>query len=825
LGNGLALDIRAGIRALLASRANSAPAALTLALAVGAMTALFTVVNGLILRPLPVGDPQRLVTITSETALRFGFQAGAGWSYAMWERLRERAGAFDGAFAWILEPLDLAQTGESQPIEGLFASGDFFRTLGVQTMAGRTFTGADDVRGGGPDGAVAVISYELWQRRFNGAASVVGSRLSIEGAPVTIVGIAPRGFRGVDIGQPFDIALPLGIEPLIRDHRSVVDNRGALLLTVMLRRKPAQSLSEATARLRAMQAGIVGTDVPRMLKEPFVLIPAATGISDRSRLRQQYERPLVTLSIVAGLMLLIVCVNVANLFLARAAARRHDLSVQLAVGAPRWRLARQLFVEGLSLGGVSAIAGLIFAVWASRALVTQLPAAGQPIVLDLPIDWRVVAFIGTVAIATVVLFVTAPAVYAARVPSIEALQEERSAGSGRQTGVVTGVLIVAQVALSIVLVAAAGVFARTLNRLASVPLGFDPSGLIVMTVNPPRSARDVTERIRVYDRVLDATAAVPDVILAAGSTWTPFGPGGGGLLTDARGRRADLGPQVAFNFVSKGWFATYGTALRAGRDFDDRDGAGAPRVAIVNEALRRSISGGANIIGTTIDAGPCGRSGCSVIGVVADALYSRSLRDLPPPTVYLPFAQSAGVGPSEAPFRISIRAGGHPARLIPTLTDKVRAVAPDLTLTFRALDRDVTASLAQERLVAVLAGFFGAVALLLSAIGLYGVTSFAVSRRRGEIGIRLALGGQPLTIVRALITRIGVFVLAGTALGAVTASWLSHFIAPLVYGLEPRDPATLAASTGILASIAVIAALLPAWRGTRVEPAQSLRQH
>jgi predicted permease len=743
----------------------------------------------------------------------------------MWERLRERADAFDGAFAWILQPLDLANTGESQPVEGLFASGDVFRTLGVQAMVGRTFSGADDVRGGGDGGVVAVISYALWQRRFNGAASVIGSRLSVDGTPVTIVGVAPRGFGGVDIGQPFDIALPLAVEPLIRGRRSVIDNRGSFLLTVMLRRKPTQSLSEAAATLQAMQPGIIGSGGPQMLTEPFVLVPAATGISDRSHLRQLYERPLVTLSIVSGLMLLIVCVNVANLFLARAAARRHDLSVQLAVGAPRWRLARQLVVEGVALGGISAIAGLIFALWASRALVTLLPAPGQDIALDLPIDWRVVAFIGTVAIATIVLFVTAPAVYAARVPSIDALQEGRSAGSGRRTGAVTGILIVVQVALSIVLVAAAGMFARTLSRLANVPLGFDPHGLIVMTVNPPHAVADTAERIRLDDRVLEAIAAAPGVNHAAGSAWTPFGLGGGGLLTDARGRRADLGLQVAFNFVSNGWFATYGTVLRAGRDFDSRDGAVAPPVAIVNETLRRIISGDTNVVGTRIDAGPCRRSGCTVIGVVADALYSRSLRDVPPPTLYVPFAQSAGVGPSEAPFRVSIRASGPPARLIPALTATVRAVDPDLTVTFRALDRDVSASLAQERLEATLAGFFGVVAVLLSAIGLYGVTSFAVSRRRGEIGIRLALGGPPAAVVRTLVARIGVCVLAGAVIGVLAASWLSRFIAPLAYGLAPRDPATLAASTAILGSVATVAALLPAWRGTRVEPALSLRQH
>jgi len=824
LGKDLALDIRAAVRALLASRAISLAAALTLALAIGTLSALFSVANGLILRPLPVRDPQQLVTVTSETALRFGFKAGAGWNHAMWEHLRDRAGAFDGAFAWMLQPVDLSEGIAAHPAQALFASGDLFGTLGVPAIIGRTFTAADDVRGGGPAGAVVVLSHDLWRRRFNGAASVVGSRISVEGTPVTIIGVTPPGFRGVDIGQPFDIAIPLSVEPLIRGRRSIVDTRGALLLTVMLRLKQAQSISEAAAALRAMQPDILEPGLPPMLKEPFVLAAAGTGISDRSRLRQQYERPLVTLAIVSGLVLLIVCVNVASLLLARAAARRRDSSIRLALGAPRWRLARQLFVEGLTLGGISTVAGAIFAVSASRVLVARVPAAGDPFVIDLPIDWRVLAFISTVTIAAVVLFATAPAVYATRVASIEALQQEGRANTGRRTGVLTGAVIVAQMALSTVLLAGAGVFARTLDRLANVPLGFDSKGLVVMTVNPSRSEPDQEVRIRWYERLLDAIVPVPGMSHAAGSTWTPFGAGGGGLLTDARGRRADVGRQVAFNFVTPGWFATYDTPLRAGRDFDGRDRPGTARVAIINEALRSALLGNGDVLGTSIHAGPCGSAGCTIVGVAADALYGRSLRDRPPPTIYLPFAQSAGLGPPEAPFRVTIRVSGDSAHLTAALTERLRAIDSAVGLTFRPLDRDVTASLAQERLVAMLAGLFGGIALLLSAIGLYGVTSFSLSRRRPEIGIQLALGGQRLEILRGLTGRIIMFVLAGTAMGVLAALWLSRFVAPLVYGLEPRDPTTLAASATILASIAAIAAVLPAWRGMRVEPAQVLRQ-
>jgi len=384
--------------------------------------------------------------------------------------------------------------------------------------------------------------------------------------------------------------------------------------------------------------------------------------------------------------------------------------------------------------------------------------------------------------------------------------------------------VVTQVALSLVLLAAAGVFARTLHRLASVPLGFDPKGVLVITVNAARADVDPATHLRVCERIIEAVAAVPGVTHAAGSVWTPVGTGGGGLLTDARGRRADVGRQVAFNFITPGWFATYGTAFQAGRDFDARDGTHAARVAIVNETLNRSLLRDRGAEASTIDAGPC-RGGCSVIGVVADAVYGRSLRDPPPPTVYVPLAQSIGLGPSPATLRVSVRATGDETRLIGALTEALRGVEPRLTFAFSPLDRDIEASVAQERLVATLAGFFGAIGLLLSAVGLYGVTWYAMSRRRGEIGIRLALGAQPSAVVRVMLTRIAWSVTLGTIVGVSASVWLARFVAPLLYSLEPRDPVTLAGSAATLASVAALAAWTPAWRAARVDPARVLREH
>jgi predicted permease len=823
--SGIASDLRLAVRSLLAAPAVSIAAILTLTLGTGATTAIFSVANALVLRGLPVPRPQDLVTITSDSALRHGFQAGAGWNHAMWDQLRQRAEAFGGAFAWTLQRLDLSEGGEMQPVNTLFASGDFFGTLGVRAAIGRTFTIADDARGGGPDGAVAVIGHELWQRRFHGSTDALGSPLLIEGTPVTIVGVAPRWFRGVDVGQPFDVAMPFATETLVRGGRSLVDNQRAFLLTVMLRLKPGQTVSAASAALRAMQPQIVGPQAPPFLKEPFIIVGASTGISDRSRLRQQYQYPLVILSIVSGIVLVIVCLNIANLLLSRASARRSELSVRLALGAPRWRLARQHLVEALTLGGLGTAGGILFAVWASRVLLTQLPLLDGLISVDVGIDWRVLAFTGGVAVLTVVLFGTLPALYAMRVPPIEALRDETRGGGGRQTGLLSSGLVVAQVALSIVLLAGAGLFVRTVARLVNVPLGFEPKGILVVSASTVRSVQTPEDHNQVRDRILDAVGRVPGITHAAGSVWTPVGTGGGGLLTDARARRAQIGRQVAFNFVTPGWFDTFGTAVRAGRDFDVRDGPGAPRVALINEALRRTLPAEERALGSTIEAGPCGRAGCTVIGIVADAVYGHSLRDAAPPTVYMPLAQAAGLAPPNAPLRISVRAADDLTGVLPTLTATLRGVDPRLTFTFRRLEQDVHASVAQERLLAMLGGLFGAIALLLSAVGLYGVSSYAATRRRAEIGIRLALGGQPRAVLRGLLKRLALFVLGGTVLGLLTSLWLSRFVAPLLYGLEPRDPVTLLAAVAILGLVAAVAGWIPASRATRVDPAQVLRQH
>jgi putative ABC transport system permease protein len=817
-------DFRLAIRALRASPVVSLVAVLSLALGIGANTAIFSLVNGLLLRQLPVVEPQRLATISSDKAIQLGFNAGIGWNYPMWEQLRQRSEAFDGALAWSTQRLNLsASGGVMQPVDALVASGEYFTTLGVKAALGRTFTLADDVRGGGPDGPVVVISYGLWRRRFGGDAHIIGTKLPIEGVPLTIVGVTPPGFLGLDAGRSFDVALPLGTQPLLRKG-ALIDQPRAFVLFVMLRLKPGQSIDAATAALRVIQPQIHGVlRVPPFVREPFTLVPAVRGIT--GTVRQRYERPLLTIFVVVALVLLIACANIANLLLARATARRHELSVRVALGAPRWRLARQFLVESLVLAGAGAAAGLALAEWGSRALVAQLSTAVSPVALDLSTDWRVFGFTAAITFATAVLFGTAPAFRAAGVAPIDAMKQYgRGAGSGAGRGL-SGILVVAQVALSLVLVVAAGLFVRTFARLATMPLGFDRDRVLIVTVDTARAHVDPANRVPFYDRLVAAIAAVPGVEHAAASTSTPVSAGLPQGFTLPGATIPESERVALWTVVTGKWFATYGTELRDGRDIDERDTAAGQPVAIVNEAFARRFLPGRRAIGESV-------SSRTIIGVVADQVMqggykadggSRTLRDGAPPVIYMPLVQSVGPGSPDR-VTLSVRwATGSPTAGVRGVAAALSAVDPKLVFTFRPLAEELAASLAQERMVAWLSGFFGVLALLLAGLGLYGVTSYAVSRQRAEIAIRLALGAPGGDVVRLVLGRVALLVGFGIAAGAGLSMWVSRFVATLLYGLHPRDPVTLAGAALTLAAVGVMAGWLPAHRASRIDPLEILR--
>jgi putative ABC transport system permease protein len=829
--NGVGQEVRVALRSLRATPVVTAVAILSLALGIGANTAIFSLVNSLVLRTLPVVEPQQLAIVSSESRVARGVRDT--WSFATWEQLRRRSGVFGGALAWSAEPLSVANGEDTQPVDGLFTSGDFFATLGVPALLGRTFTAGDDAHGGGPDGAVAIVSYRFWQRRFGGALGVLGSTLVVDRVPFTIVGVMPPTFFGTEVGSTFDVALPLGTEPLIRGAGSYLDDqRGRLWLTVMLRLKPGQSRDTATTALRGLQPQIRSAAMPPrttardgavFLTEPFTLVPGSAGTSD---LRARYQRPLLTMLVVVGVVLLIACANIANLLLARATARQHEWSVRLALGASRWRLTRQLLLESFALSTIGAAGGFAFAEWGSRTLVARLSTSVDHVFLSLSPDWHVLAFTAAVTVTTTVLFGTAPALRATRVPPIDALKEQGRSGPTETHMTLSNGLVIVQVALSLVLVVAAGLFVRTFARLATRPLGFETERVLVVNVNPARAHVDTANQIPFYNRLIEAVAALPGVAHASGSLITPVSRSLWRDFVDVSGAPTmPDGDRVSMvNGITPGLFAVYGIPLLRGRDIDTHDTRMGQPVVVINEAFARTFFPDRDPIGGTVTLRPH-RVGevpipSAVVGVVGNAVYM-SLRQDFAPTMYLPLAQMDG--PVDR-ISISITSStGSPMQLSRAVAATFMTIDRDLLFTFRPLVEQVNASLLQERLLAMLSGFFAGLALLLAGLGLYGVMSYVVCRRRTELGIRMALGAAPGAVVRLVLGRVVTLVTLGVVIGGAVSLWASKFVATLLYGLDPHDPAALIGASVVLATVAALAAWVPAWRASRIDPAHLLR--
>jgi len=827
-------DLSIAIRGLRTTPIVTFVVILSLALGIGANTAIFSLINSLLLRALPVERPDRLVLLLSNS-----LNKSSPWSNPVWEQIRDHhAEPFKAAFAFSRRTtrFNFAQGGQTDFVEGIYASGGYFDGLGVTPMRGRFFTPGDDRRGGGPDGPVAVISYALWQRRYGGAADVIGRTQTIDRVPFTIVGVTPPEFFGTDVGSRSDVILPIGTEPLMRGPDSQLDRAGTSGLSIMARLKDGQTIASAEQALRGIQPQLRDATMPpnlradartRYLAATFGVEAAGTGTS---AMRARYRQPVLILMAIAVLVLVIACANVANLLLARAAARRHEFSVRLALGASRWRLARQQLAESLVLAVCGSVGGLAITYWASGALVRQLSTHANTVFLDTRFDWRVLAFTASVALAAALLFGVVPALRASRSEPMDAIREH-GRGTARERGLgLGGALVAGQVALSLVLVFAAGLLIRTFTTLATLSVGFDRDPVLLVRLDPPPGDAQASQRVALYERVADAVRAVPGVAHAAISEVTPVS----GMITDVY-VEVENGPPLAppqnisyRNVITPDWFATYGTRLVAGRDFDDRDRLGSLPVAIVNETFVRRFLQDGDPLGRRIrnpSSTPSEtRPWMDVVGIVADATYL-SLRDAVPPTMYIPLAQRPQ-GSGFFPFAtLSVRAAtGSAGALTRSVGDAIARVDANTAVTFTPLKQQVDAALVQERIVAVLSGWFGLLALMLSMLGLYGITTYAVSRRRKEIGIRIAVGAAPARVVRLVLARVTVLVAIGGAIGAGASVWVSRFIATLLYGVDARDPATLTSSAVILAAVGALAGWIPAHRASRLDPAQILRE-
>ena len=811
----LAADLRNGFRQIARNPGFTAIAVLTLALGIGANTALFSIFNSLILRPLPVRDPGSLALLTD-----------GSWSYPIWNEIAIReTELFDGALAWSVQRFDLSAGGQTDPVDGAFVSGRLFEVLGVTGFRGRMLSPADD--GGAPpsasrgaDGPVAVISHRLWRQRFAGAYDVVGRQLTVQRIRFTIVGVMPQGFFGPDVGRMTDVMLPFAAEPLIRGPESRLTAKGSWWLQIMVRLKPGQTLEQANAALRVLQAQITEGASRRL--QPFTLVAAATG---NSSLRRRFETPLFAMVVAVGLVLLVACANIASLMLARSLARRREFSVRLALGSSRWRIARLLFIESLIVAVAGAAAGLVFASWSSALLVRQLSTWQSTVSLDLALDWRVLAFSAALACLSALTAGVAPALGLKRVAAGEALKDSGRgiASDGRLS--VRGMLVVAQIAVSFALVVAAGLFLHTFASLNQLPLGFVPEPLLVAELNLQPGGGPPQERGARVERLRDATAAVSGVRAAAVSSVRLLTGGGTstGMVAIGDGAMSRIRPTLWLNSTTPGWFQTMGIPLRGGRDFEAGDRVGSRPVAIVNETFVRRFLPGEQPIGQSVRLGFEPDTRYEIVGVVGDTVYTVP-REGMLATMYVAMAQRK---PSEFWPTVLLTvntAPGTRTMVERDVAEALRRADPTIAFTFGTFDQLVEATVTQERLIALVSAFFGGLALLLAALGLYGVVAHAVRARQTEIGLRMALGAAPSSILRLVFERVGLLIAAGLALGLAGSLWAVRFVEALLFHLEPRDPVTFGGAAAVLVVVGVLAAWLPAHRAARLDPVKVLRE-
>jgi predicted permease len=826
---GLLNDLRQAMRVLRLNPGFATVAILSLALGIGANTAIFELIDAILMRTLPVPSPQQLADIQETHGGRIGSSVARQkeFSFAIWDQLRQQQKAFSGIAVWSTERFDLGQGGEARYVEGMWVSGSFFQTLQVQPMLGRLLAPSDDYRGCGIRGAV--ISNAFWQRELGGRANAVGSRLSLDGHPFEIVGITGPTFYGLEVGRNYDVALPLCSEPAIHGPGSWTDDPTTWWLAAFGRLNPDWTFKTASAQLASIAPGIFAATLPSeydaaarkdYLRFGIKAEPAATGASP---LRKQYAAPLWVLLSISGLVLLIACANLANLMLARASARQREMALRLTLGASRLRLIRQLLTESLLLAVSGAILGIALAQLLGRLLIAFLGNAQDPLFLPLYPDLRVLGFTMAVALLTCLLFGVAPAIQAANAdPGTVMRASGRGFTAGRERFLLRRALIVSQVALSLVLLVAALLFVRTFRNLATLDAGFQQNNVLVADFD--FSPLDVPTASRQgYKRDLLARVRnTPGVVAASETSIVPLSGDGWNEFIDIPSASVSR-KLVYFNAATEGYFQTLQTAMLAGRDFDRNDTPASPHVAIVNQQFAQSFFPGANPIGKSFeqrqDAGKPNLV-YRVVGLVADTRY-RDLREDPVPIIFVAESQLADPG-TDSTFLV--RTTETPTALIASLKDTAANASPAIVLNFSVLRESVLQKLTRERLMATLSGFYGVLAALLAMVGIYGIISYMVVRRRNEIGVRIALGAGKASvlgmILREALALLALGLVAGTAL-SIAAGIAAR---AMLFGLKPVDPLTLCLAAGSLTIIALAASALPAARAAAVDPMQVLRE-
>jgi predicted permease len=818
----LRADLRLTFRTLRRNPGFAAVAILSLALGIGANTAIFGLMDAVMLRLLPVPDADRLMFVRIA-----GTDGRDGPPYPYFELLRDRATSYEGIAAFAASNMEIVIDGGREQARGAWVSGNFYQTLGVAPVIGRTLAAYDDQTPGkgGRDGAVAVISRAFWQQRFGGDPAVVGRVVHMmfdTERTVTIVGVMPSEIMLPEPGRPVDIAVPITLA-----DPAMLRDRVSLWMEIVARLKPGVSAEQARIESNTLfQAYMTGVrlppDVHKRLYDHTELRPAAKGLGG---LRTQFSQPLTAMMVLAGLVLLAACVNVANLMLARATARQKEFAVRLAIGAGCGRLIRQTLTEALVLVGSGAALGILLARQGEAALAGFFAEGQYKIVLDLSLNGHVLLFTLTVAVLSGLAFAVLPAVRASRFDPGAGLQIGSRGIAGSRLSMRLGrALVITQVALSTVLLAGAGMFIRTVSRLESVDLGFNPEGILTMEVTSERQAFGAPQWLAAQAEVLDRIRRIPGVRSASWATMSPMSGRDRGAILDIPGfaPRTDRDRVVHLAAISPEYFETLGISLLLGRAFSARDDATAAKVAILNQTAARFYFGSANPIGKTVRFAnyPTHDLVYEVVGLVKDARHD-SLREQPSRFIYLPIPQSVE---RIRRLALDVRCAGDAAAFAAPVKRELQAVRPAFPINdISTIARQIQQSLRNERLVMALSAAFGTLALLLACIGLYGVLAYAVTRRTGEIGIRMALGATGSEMIWLILREALALAASGVVIGAPAVWLLGRLARALLFGVGLFDLPAFGFALLVLLVFAAIAGIVPARRAGRLDPMSALR--
>jgi predicted permease len=814
-------DTRYGLRALRRNPGFALTAVLSLALGIGANTTIFSLLDAVLLRSLPVKNSEQLVVF----AHRGEKEPSTGSNYPLFETLRQQSKSFTDMLAfWPIE-FRLRSGTESEMTEGQYVTANYFSLLGVQPIAGRAFSESDF------EEPVTVISHGLWQRKFAMSPDAIGKAIQVNGLPLTIIGVAPPEFFGLQLGWKLDLYIPFGVQKRLSPEfgdRLFGIRDGIWNLAIMGRLKEGTSVETARAEAEVLVTPWVNENI---LKDTggkrgdwarIELLPGSRGLDG---LRSRYSKPLLVLMTVAALVLLISCANVANLLLARAISRQRELAVRISIGASRMRLVRQLLSESLLLSFIGGIASIVLSVWCARLLVVYISDPAHPMLLPLSIDLRILLFTAAASLVTGLIFGVLPALRATRLDLTPALKDQRAAAQTSSSGRLKRLLVSMQVAVSLLLLVGAGLFVRSLANIRNLDPGFNPDRLLLVEFAPHGlglSGERLLQRVHSYhEEVLKQFESIPGVRSAGFASLSPLTRSEttrwfttAGFIPGQRGDSI-----VRVNVVSPRYFETMSIPVHAGRSFTVADRSGAPRVAILNEAAARFYFAGAGALGRTFRLGPEATSPpIEIVGIVRD-IKQRDLREGVVRTVFVPFDQSP-----EAFGSIQVRSIGRASTLIPAIRATARSIDAEIPIaTIRTVREQVDANLSQERLITMLSAAFGALALLLAAVGLYGVISYSVSARTGEIGIRMALGAGKRSVLTLVAKDIAWPFLLGVTGGLAAALVSARFLRTMLFGLEPTDAATFTIATLMLGAVACAAALLPTRRALSIEPVSALR--